>query len=86
MNVRHYIGWKNNKLSFQEESLEDIMRTLSRWFNTKVVFEDEELKALVFSGNMEKFSDLTPLLRLFELSSDARFEVKEGTVYIRKKK
>jgi hypothetical protein len=50
------------------------------------VFEDEELKALVFSGNMEKFSDLTPLLRLFELSSDARFEVKEGTVYIRKKK
>ncbi len=86
VNVRHYIGWKNNKLSFQEESLEDIMRTLSRWFNTGVVFENEELKALVFSGNMEKFSDLTPLLRLFELSSDARFEVKEGTVYIRKKK
>lgn len=86
VNVRHYIGWKNNKLSFQEESLEDIMRTLSRWFNTGVVFEDEELKALIFSGNMEKFSDLAPLLRLFELSSNAQFEVKEGTIYIRKKK
>lgn len=86
VNVAHYIGWKNNRLSFQGERLEDIMRTLARWFNTETVFEDEGLKSLVFSGSMEKFSELAPMLRLFELGSEARFELKDRTVYVSKRK
>lgn len=84
INVNHYIGWKDNRLSFQGERLDMIMKTLSRWYNVEVVFEDSTLKALEFSGNLDKFTDIQEFLSLFELGVNVKFEIKDRTVYIRK--
>ena len=84
INVNHYIGWKDNRLSFQGERLDMIMKTLSRWYNVEVVFEDSTLKALEFSGNLDKFTNIQEFLSLFELGVNVKFEIKDRTVYIRK--
>ena len=84
VNVNHYISWKDNRLSFQGETLDMIMKTLSRWYNVEVVFEDSTLKALEFSGNLDRFTDIQEFLSLFELGVNVKFEVKNRTVYIRK--
>ena len=84
VNVNHYISWKDNRLSFQGETLDMIMKTLSRWYNVEVVFEDSTLKALEFSGNLDRFTDIQEFLSLFELGVNVKFEVKSRTVYIRK--
>ena len=83
VNVNHYISWKDNRLSFQGETLDMIMKTLSRWYNVEVVFEDSTLKALEFSGNLDRFTDIQEFLSLFELGVNVKFEVKNRTVYIR---
>ena len=84
VNVNHYISWKDNRLSFQGETLDMIMKTLSRWYNVEVVFEDSTLKALEFSGNLDRFTGIQEFLSLFELGVNVKFEVKNRTVYIRK--
>ncbi len=84
VNVNHYIGWKDNRLSFQGETLDMIMKTLSRWYNVEVVFEDSGLRALEFSGNLDKFTNIQEFLALFELGVNVKFEIKDRTVYIRK--
>ena len=84
INVNHYISWKDNRLSFQGETLDMIMKTLSRWYNVEVVFEDSTLKALEFSGNLDKFTNIQEFLSLFELGVNVKFEIKDRTVYIRK--
>ena len=84
INVNHYIGWKDNRLSFQGERLDMIMKTLSRWYTVEVVFEDSTLKALEFSGNLDKFTNIQEFLSLFELGVNVKFEIKDRTVYIRK--
>ena len=84
VNVNHYTGWKDNRLSFQGETLDMIMKTLSRWYNVEVVFEDSTLKALEFSGNLDRFTGIQEFLSLFELGVNVKFEVKNRTVYIRK--
>lgn len=84
VNVNHYTGWKDNRLSFQGETLDMIMKTLSRWYNVEVVFKDSTLKALEFSGNLDRFTGIQEFLSLFELGVNVKFEVKNRTVYIRK--
>ena len=45
-----------------------IMKTLSRWYNVEVVFEDSTLKALEFSGNLDKFTNIQEFLSLLNLA------------------
>ena len=85
VNVEHYIGWRENRLAFQNETLERIMGTLARWYDIDVVFEDNGLRALEFSGNLDKYTDIDSFFRLFEMGSDARFERRGRTVYVRLK-
>ena len=84
VNVNYYTSWKENRLSFQEETLDVIMKTLSRWYDVEIVFEDSALKELEFSGNLDKFTGIQDFLSLFELGVNVKFEVKNRTVYIRK--
>lgn len=44
------IDWKNGMFIFNKESLESIMRKLSRWYDVDVVFEDEKLKSKLLGG------------------------------------
>lgn len=86
VNVQHYIGWKENRLSFQGETLEEIMQVLARWYDIEVVFEDARLRGLEFSGNLDKYTDIDSFFRLFELGAEVRFERAGRTVYVRAKK
>ncbi len=85
VNVDNFISWKENRLSFQRESLEKIMLILSRWYDIGFVFENERLKKLEFSGNLDKYTDIYTFLRLFEMGSNVHFEVQGKTVFIREK-
>lgn len=49
-------------------------------------FESEELKKLELSGTLDKYSDIQPLLRLFELGTDVKFEIQNKVIYVRKVK
>ena len=86
VNVQHYIGWKENRLSFQGETLEEIMQVLARWYDIEVVFEDDGLRGLEFSGNLDKYTDIDSFFRLFELGAEVRFERAGRTVYVRAKR
>ena len=86
VNVRYYVAWKDDVLNFQNERLADIMRTLSRWYDVQIVFESEELKNLVFSGNLDKYDTIESFFKLFEASSDVRFETLGNSIYVRKKR
>ena len=86
VNVQHYIGWRENRLSFQGETLEEIMQVLARWYDIEVVFEDARLRGLEFSGNLDKYTDIDSFFRLFELGAEVRFERAGRTVYVRAKR
>lgn len=86
VNVRYFVGWKDDVLTFQNERLADIMKVLSRWYDVTVVFESEKLKNLVFSGNLDKYDDISTFFKLFELSSSVRFSLQGKYVYVKEKK
>lgn len=86
VNVNYYVGWRDNQLAFQSETLENIMRILARWYDVEVVFEDGELKQLEFSGNLDRYEDIGKFFKLFELGADVEFAIDDKVIHVRKKK
>ena len=83
VNVCNYIGWKDNQLIFHKETLEEIMRILARWYDIEVVFENNDLKQLEFSGNLNKYTDIETFFRFFGIGANVRFQLSGRTVYIK---
>ncbi len=39
--VKNFTSWKDGRFVFEQQPLEDIMRTLERWYDIRVIFKDE---------------------------------------------
>ncbi|WP_294143077.1 FecR family protein [uncultured Sanguibacteroides sp.] len=72
-------AWKDGKFRFRDVRLEDIMRAVERWYDVKVIYEDEEVKDFRFGFNMGRHEMIEPLLRIFELNGKIKIQ-KEGKV------
>src|SRR5687767_7833005 len=52
-NITGEIAWTQNKLYFEDETLEDIVPMMERWFGKKVTIANESLKTVHYTGNFE---------------------------------
>lgn len=85
VDVYSYIAWKDGYFLFQNESLEDIMLRLERWYDVKVFYQDNKVRNELFVGDMKRYTDIDKLLYFMEKSSDAKFEIKDGVIIVRSK-
>ena len=86
VNTADAIAWKNGYFNFDDEKLENIMRSVSRWYNVDVVFEDQSLKKETFGAVTTRFANITTLLKMMEQTGDARFSIQGTTITVSKKK
>ena len=85
INTEEVIAWKNGYFNFDDEKLENIMKSVARWYNVTIVFEDESLKNETFGAITTRFSNISTLLKIMEQTGDARFSIEGSTIKIRKK-
>ena len=67
---------------FDNESLGDIMETLSHWYDVDVVFDSPELRNLHFTGNMDRYGNLSSILKPISQTAELRIVLKNRTIYI----
>jgi len=77
-----YIAWKNGRFIFEDERLNDIMSTLSRWYDVRVVFSNQRAKEIQFTGNLERYSDFAEILNLIEKTDEVKFTIKDNLVTV----
>jgi len=69
------VAWKNGYFRFNDESLESIMRKVAKWYNVDVVYQNESLKDEAFAGVITRFSNVTELLKMLELTGEVKFKI-----------
>ena len=79
------MGWKNGLYVFYDDTLEKIMQRISRNYDVEVEFENENLKKLRFSGELERYNQVEAFLRIVELGGDAVFVVEGKKIKIEPK-
>ncbi|PKQ63091.1 hypothetical protein BZG02_10005 [Labilibaculum filiforme] len=85
VDVYPYIAWKDGNFLFQNESVEEIMLRLERWYNVKVFFEDNSARGVLFSGDMKRYTKIDKLLYFMEKSSNMRFTINDDVIIVKSK-
>lgn len=62
VDVYNEISWKEGVFSFEEKSLEDIMKILSRWYDIDPIFMNHSTKKEEFNGILSKDQNIEDIL------------------------
>lgn len=70
--VERLLAWTRGELVFDDAPLEDVARTLERWFDVEVRIDDPALRELHYSAQLRLGESLDAILELMELSLSSR--------------
>ena len=82
VNAALYCSWIQDRFVFVSEELEAVTRKLERWYDVSFFFAGESLKIKRFSGSIPKYSDLSKVLKMLELTTNIRFKKTDKTVVV----
>ncbi len=82
VDIQLYVSWKDGRFAFQQQTLEDMMNTLSRWYDIQVFFESEALRQVTFTGNLKRYDGFNKIIELLEMTGMAHFKVEGNKVFI----
>ena len=77
-------AWKEGLFVFDNMPLEQIGERISRWYNVKVVFTNNDAKQLRFTGSIEKDTNLNMVVKLISTATNVNFKLNNGTLYVTK--
>lgn len=83
--VESFISWKDGRFVFKEQRLDDIMLTMSRWYDINVFFVNESARKVTFSGNLKRYDNFNKIISMLDMTGMVEFEVKGKTIYVREK-
>lgn len=56
--VDEYVGWKDGYFVFRQRSLGEIAVQLEKWYDAKILFADESLPRLQFTGYLKRYDNI----------------------------
>lgn len=86
VNTDLYTSWMEGKFLFIDTPLEEICRQIARWYDVKVVFTDDSIRKICFTGGMMKFRPLEELLGMIGATSPVCFNIQDNVLILSLKK
>lgn len=77
------VAWKNGYFMFDAESLESILRKVSRWYDVDIQYKGVDLsKGIYFSGTLSKYSDVAKVLNKLEMIGAVHFKIEGRKIIV----
>lgn len=84
VNTQLYTTWIDGIYCFENQTLKDVFKVLSRWYDIQnVVFDLKSEETQLFSGKLRRSDDLRTILLVIEKGSKQSIEYKDKTVIIK---
>lgn len=84
VDASQYVAWTKGIFTFEEESLEQIMNTLSLWYDVDVFYQTESVKQLHFSGHLGRYKEIQDILDAITEATGVKFSIKGRTIMVAK--
>jgi hypothetical protein len=75
------VDWKNGNFYFYNESIQRIMKKLSRWYNVEIEYKGA-VPAVVFGGEISRSKKLSEVLELLEHTGQVHFKIEGRKVIV----
>lgn len=81
-----YTSWMDGYFRFDDQRLEDMMRTISRWYGVEVHYQNSNLKDKRLTGKLYRFEDFNVITNLLEKISGVEITRRNNVITIEDKK
>ena len=84
VDIEPYIAWNSGRFVFDNCSLETLMEVISRWYDKKIMFEDEDIKTIRFTGDLDRYGSIIPILKAIQRVTHLKMDVEGEAIIIRR--
>ena len=84
VDCEYHTAWTKGELSFENASIQEIMRIISRNYNLKIVFDSEELKAIKCFISIRKEKGFEEILKVINMATGVQFRTENDVIHIYK--
>ena len=84
VDCEYYTAWIKGDLSFENASMEEIMRIIARNYNLKIVFDSEELKDIKCFISIKKEKGFEEILKIINMATGVQFRTENDVIHIYK--
>ena len=84
VDIEPYIAWNSGRFVFDNCSLETLMEVISRWYDKKIMFEDEDIKTIRFTGDLDRYGSIIPILKAIQRVTHLEMDVEGEAIIIRR--
>ena len=84
LDIDPYIAWNSGRFVFDNCSLETLMEVISRWYDKKIMFEDEDIKTIRFTGDLDRYGSIIPILKAIQRVTHLEMDVEGEAIIIRR--
>jgi len=82
VDVYEHTAWKDGVFCLKNKPLEDMMKTLTRWYDIDIVFENEAKKNMQFTGDLERYDNFEEILIKLEKTHQMKFEIRDTVLVV----
>ena len=82
VNVDEYMSWRDGIFIFHSESLINILRKVSRYYNVKITVNEKALKKLKFSGSLDLKETIEEVMQLLKESTKFNYQKIDNQIII----
>jgi ferric-dicitrate binding protein FerR (iron transport regulator) len=81
--VEPVISWRDGRLEFYDETLENIAVKLERRYGVVMKMQDEEMKDLRYTGVLKNIISIEQALKAIQMTTDFDYEIRDNLVIIK---
>ncbi|WP_158989167.1 FecR family protein [Mucilaginibacter sp. L196] len=75
------IAWKNGQFIFSGQSIQSIMRDISRWYNVDVIYKGTPTRN-DYIGSFSRYKNVSEVLKVLELTKTVHFKIEGRTITV----
>ncbi len=75
VDIDYYISWQRGIIMFTNKSLGEIALDLEKWYNVIIIFSDQKMKEIKYSGAIMKNKPIDQVLEILNLTSNFEYEM-----------
>ncbi|SUJ21111.1 fec operon regulator FecR [Sphingobacterium spiritivorum] len=84
VNAEDAIAWKDGTFLFEDETLQSIMRRISRWYNVEVEYADNVDKNKLYGGGLSRYENVSSVLKILESTKKIHFKIEGRRILVMK--
>ncbi|MCF6241383.1 MAG: FecR family protein [Bacteroidales bacterium] len=83
VDISDVTAWRRGVFSFNNTSLFEITKVLSRWYDVKFIYKNKDLKNIKYTGVFDRNHSLETVLIMLKTTNDIDYEITNKTIVLK---